>query len=569
MGGLSSQRRTDPAMSSINAFSVEELYSPQFLDSFQENTGYWQEPNPHESQEYLKDSPKWQEIALPNFPQSLRGKDKARAVGKNKGSKAFGSSTMNDDAFARLMVLEYPIPAMPVPNEEQVFPLDVLKTHTAWVKASKEIADLELLQTVKEFHACKQEEGQSEYDGFVQNYNMHSMGKTVSELHAMLKLHEQTLPPKEVSPALHAIRGLRGSKKLKLGALSLYVDDGHRVAVEAIRELHLCLPSILVLILPNRHYAPFITRGMILVSRLYKNGFVNCFENDNSISVSKNNLIFFNAIPRDDIYEIFLSSPNTNDSSMYDVSNKRAKLNLDSALLWHYRLRHISKKRIEKLQLDGLLDSTDIKSFEKRNRTMLDMVHSMMSKTTLLKSFWDYALESDARILNMVPTKKVDKTPNKVWHGQAPKLSYLKVWGCEALVKCDTLTKPNKLESRASSRSLEYLEIIQEEYTHPSIDTRLNHEEGDQEIDEPQSDINPIHRSTRKRRTPDRMCLYIDAEEHESGDLGEPANYKVALLDPESDKWLNAMNVEIQSMKDNEVWELVDLPPNEKTVGHK
>ncbi|GJR37412.1 putative retrotransposon ty1-copia subclass protein [Tanacetum coccineum] len=38
------------------------------------------------------------------------------------------------------------------------------------------------------------------------------------------------------------------------------------------------------------------------------------------------------------------------------------------------------------------------------------------------------------------------------------------------------------------------------------------------------------------------MCLYIDVEEHEFGDLGEPANYKVALLDPESDKWLNAMN---------------------------
>ncbi|GJW58924.1 retrotransposon protein, putative, ty1-copia subclass [Tanacetum coccineum] len=84
-----------------------------------------------------------------------------------------------------------------------------------------------------------------------------------------------------------------------------------------------------------------------------------------------------------------------------------------------------------------------------------------------------------------------------------------------------------------------------------------------------QSDINPIRRSTRTRRAPDRMCLYIDAEEHELGDLGEPANYKAALLDPESDKWLNAMNVEMQSMKDNEVWELVDLPPNGKTVGHK
>ncbi|GJS42477.1 hypothetical protein Tco_0567520 [Tanacetum coccineum] len=46
-----------------------------------------------------------------------------------------------------------------------------------------------------------------EFDGFVQNYNMHSLGKTVNELHAMLKLHEQTLTlPKNNAPSLHAIR---------------------------------------------------------------------------------------------------------------------------------------------------------------------------------------------------------------------------------------------------------------------------------------------------------------------------------------------------------------------------
>ncbi|GJX64640.1 retrotransposon protein, putative, ty1-copia subclass [Tanacetum coccineum] len=31
--------------------------------------------------------------------------------------------------------------------------------------------------------------------------------------------------------------------------------------------------------------------------------------------------------------------------------------------------------------------------------------------------------------------------------------------------------------------------------------------------------------------------------------------------------WLDAMNAEMQSMKDNQVWCLVDLPPNCKTVG--
>ncbi|GKD42375.1 retrotransposon protein, putative, ty1-copia subclass [Tanacetum coccineum] len=44
---------------------------------------------------------------------------------------------------------------------------------------------------------------------------------------------------------------------------------------------------------------------------------------------------------------------------------------------------------------------------ERRNRTLLDMVRSMMSRETLLISFWGYELETTAHILNLVPTKKV------------------------------------------------------------------------------------------------------------------------------------------------------------------
>ncbi|GKC11602.1 hypothetical protein Tco_1008384 [Tanacetum coccineum] len=66
----------------------------------------------------------------------------------------------------------------------------------------------------------------------------------------------------------------------------------------------------------------------------------------------------------------------------------------------------------------------------------------------------------------------------------------------------------------------------------------------------------------RDQRSGDGRSAGLDSCEHEFGDLSEPANYKAALLDPESDKWLNAMNVEMQSMKDNKVWDLVDLPPH-------
>nr|GEZ77419.1 glucose/ribitol dehydrogenase [Tanacetum cinerariifolium] len=78
---------------------------------------------------------------------------------------------------------------------------------------------------------------------------------------------------------------------------------------------------------------------------------------------------------------------------------------------------------------------------ERRNRTLLDMVRSMFNLTTLPLSFWDYALEFAVHILNMVPTKKVDKTPYEIWHGKAPNLSYLKVWGCEAYMKRDSADK--------------------------------------------------------------------------------------------------------------------------------
>nr|GEY40072.1 hypothetical protein [Tanacetum cinerariifolium] len=94
----------------------------------------------------------------------------------------------------------------------------------------------------------------------------------------------------------------------------------------------------------------------------------------------------------------------------------------------------------------------------------------------------------------------------------------------------------SKLLYLKASGSVEDLELIQEEDTNTSVDTSLNHEEDDQEIKEPQRD------------------------------LGEPANYKAALLDTESKKWLDAMNVEMQSMKDNDVYVLVKLPPNARTI---
>ncbi|GJS28076.1 hypothetical protein Tco_0488696 [Tanacetum coccineum] len=74
MGGSSSQPRTNPPLSPINAFPIGDLYSPQFSDSFQDNTGYWQEPNPHESSvKQVATSPTKKKKATRNRQKSERG----------------------------------------------------------------------------------------------------------------------------------------------------------------------------------------------------------------------------------------------------------------------------------------------------------------------------------------------------------------------------------------------------------------------------------------------------------------------------------------------------------------
>ena len=69
-----------------------------------------------------------------------------------------------------------------------------------------------------------------------------------------------------------------------------------------------------------------------------------------------------------------------------------------------------------------------------------------MYLTGLPLPFWGYALETTAFTLNRAPSKSVETTPYELWYGKRPKLSFLKVWGCDAYVK---KLQPEKLEPKA------------------------------------------------------------------------------------------------------------------------
>ncbi|GJY83556.1 putative retrotransposon protein [Tanacetum coccineum] len=65
------------------------------------------------------------------------------------------------------------------------------------------------------------------------------------------------------------------------------------------------------------------------------------------------------------------------------------------------------------------------------------------------------------------------------------------------------------------------------------------------------------------------FCFKITGKITSRGGGFEHTRGSDSVVDSESNKWIDAMNAEIQSMMDNMVWVLVDLPPGCKTVGSR
>nr|GEV63568.1 retrotransposon protein, putative, Ty1-copia subclass [Tanacetum cinerariifolium] len=242
------------------------------------------------------------------------------------------------------------------------------------------------------------------------------------------------------------------------GALDLYVGNGKHAAVEAIGSFDLTIPSRRVLVLDNCHFAPSITR------------------------VDMHNHI-------------------SNKRSIYTCSNKKSKHNLDSTFLWHCHIGHINKKCIAKLQHDRLLELIDDESFDvcisciSRKMARKPFTHASERADDLLGLIHSdgYALESAAPILNMVPTKKVNKILYKMWHEKVLNLSYLK----------------SNLISHEASRSIVDFDEIQRQDEQP-LDNASEHQPEDEYDDvDPQTDV---------RRHP---SLESESIEIDQGDLSK------------------------------------------------
>ena len=82
----------------------------------------------------------------------------------------------------------------------------------------------------------------------------------------------------------------------------------------------------------------------------------------------------------------------------------------------------------------------------------------------------------------------------------------------------------------------------------------------------------PLRRSTRERKSVISDDYVVFLQEHEV-DIGvvedDPINFRQATESSNSQKWIDAMNEAMKSMKDNDVWDLVPLLEGAKPIGCK
>ena len=87
---------------------------------------------------------------------------------------------------------------------------------------------------------------------------------------------------------------------------------------------------------------------------------------------------------------------------------------------------------------------------EHKNRTIMNMVRSMLSAKKLPKTFWPEAVNWTVHVLNRSPTFAVqNKTPEEAWGKLKPLVDYFRVFGCISHVHVPD-SKRTKLDDKVS-----------------------------------------------------------------------------------------------------------------------
>lgn len=85
---------------------------------------------------------------------------------------------------------------------------------------------------------------------------------------------------------------------------------------------------------------------------------------------------------------------------------------------------------------------------ERMNRTLIERVRCMLLDSGLGNIFWAEAANTAAYLLNRIPCRGNNRSPEEIWSGVKPNLKHLRIFGCTAMVH---IPKQKRLKLDAKS----------------------------------------------------------------------------------------------------------------------
>ncbi|KAL0416653.1 UNVERIFIED_CONTAM: Retrovirus-related Pol polyprotein from transposon TNT 1-94 [Sesamum latifolium] len=257
---------------------------------------------------------------------------------------------------------------------------------------------------------------------------------------------------------------------------------------------------------------------------------------------------------------------------------------------------------------------------ERKNRTTMNMVRSMLSDKSIPKTFWPEAVNWSIYILNRCPTLAVkDVTPEEAWSGLKLSVEHFRVFGCIAHVHMPEAGR-TKLDNRSNTcvllgvskeskgyrlfdpiakRIIVSRDVIFEEgkqwdwdeslKKHIAVDLESGENEGvvsknedgvstNEEVSDEEirgEDANSSEAEERVRWPPRWMSDYVSGEGLSKNEdevhiaqvvSNDPLHFEQAV---KSANWRMAMDNEIKSIEKNKTWTLTELPPETKKISVK
>jgi len=174
----------------------------------------------------------------------------------------------------------------------------------------------------------------------------------------------------------NSLQGFKDKRKPSDAEINLFVGNGNKVDVQFIGTVELKLKSGFILCLKDTVYVPSMRRNLISLSKLDDCDFAFNFSNGICL-LSYDSKVVGKATKFDGLYRLNLDSNVFNSLHVQCIGTKRAFIKENSFSLWHRRLGHISKERIDRLIKDEVLPSLDYKDLEQ----CVDCIRGKLAKT--------------------------------------------------------------------------------------------------------------------------------------------------------------------------------------------